>query len=578
MRFHRRNRGHGDDRERGAVLVITALFVTVAVMLAAIVLDLAQLRQDRASNRRTSDLVASAAATSLATPGGTGVLACTDAWEYFLTNTPNAGTVTTVPPCASTFSGACDPAVARTATGRVGRYTVKFTYPVPFGSTMLDRPDVVGGVTQTFNGNADGNACERIGVEVQETQRSMFGNITGTRNTTTASRTVARALSKFDQGGIIALLLLEQTSCDVLTASGQAQIIVEHNGDKPGYITADTSATGGSGSHACNNNNRWAIDAIGTQNSRIVAEGSTSSGLPGIIRMYALAPGQGNAKAYEPGDVAANRLSPAPLAASRRIGRNPIDWRWNCSSVGRDGIGGTTDDCRLGFPPYLNNLKTAIGTTGAPTGFQTYPRPGTPGDKCNLQPSDGAVVLPPGNWWINCPSGFKVANQVQFNSGNFVFQNGIEVGSSGSLTINVGNSGDGYIYLRNGDLTKDAQASIDFHRMFVYVDNGRVTMGAGTGQLNWEAPLAGNFEDLALWSESTQQHDLGGQAQLHIEGVFFTPNADPFVYTGQSGQEQRVNAQFVTRRMDVSGQGTLKLQPSPDRVATLPAWGAALIR
>jgi hypothetical protein len=45
-----------------------------------------------------------------------------------------------------------------------------------------------------------------------------------------------------------------------------------------------------------------------------------------------------------------------------------------------------------------------------------------------------------------------------------------------------------------------------------------------------------------------------------------------------STQEQRVHAPFVTRRMDVGGQGTLRLQPSPDRVAILPAWGAALIR
>ena len=238
---------------------------------------------------------------------------------------------------------------------------------------MLDRPDVVGGATQTFNGNR--TAMRASASESRSKRPNTRCSATSPVRATPRRRAAPwqRALSKFDQGGIIALLLLEQTSCDVLTASGQAQIIVEHNGDKPGYITADTSATGGSGSHACNNNNRWAIDAVGTQNSRIVAEGSTSSGLPGIIRMYTLAPGQGNAKAYEPADVEASRLAPAPLAASRRIGRNPIDWRWNCSPLGHDGIGGTTDDCRLGFPAYLNNLKTAIGTTGAPVGFQTYP-------------------------------------------------------------------------------------------------------------------------------------------------------------------------------------------------------------
>jgi hypothetical protein len=294
--------------------------------------------------------------------------------------------------------------------------------------------------------------------------------------------------------------------------------------------------------------------------------------------MYALAPGQGNARAYEAGDVTAARLSPTPTPASRRIGRSPIDWRWNCSPTGLDGTGGTSDDCRFGRPAYVNLLRTSIGTTGAPAGFGTYPRAGQPDDRCQTQPSDPAINLPSGNWWINCPSGFRITNQATFGSGTFVFQNGLEVGSSGSLTINQGTNVDSTIYLRNGDVTKDAQASLIMERTFVYINGGRIIMGAGTGTLRWVAPISGNFEDLALWSESAAQHDLGGQATLRIEGVFFTPNSDPFTYTGQSTQEQRVNAQFVTRRMDVGGQGTLRLQPTADRVAVLPAWGAALIR
>lgn len=567
-----------ESDEAGAVLVITVLFMSIAIVMAALVLDIAQLRQDRASNRRTADLAAAAAATTLATPGGSGTTACEDGWAYFLTNTANHGPVTTTPTCSATFSGACNPNEARTATGQAGDYTVRFTYPVPFGSALLDRPDVVGGVTQAFYGNADGTACERIGFEIEQRQKAAFGVMAGRSQNTTTSRSVARAISQFDQGGVIALLLLEETSCDSLTASGQAQILVEGNGDKPGYITVDSSATGGSGSHACNNNNRWALDAVGAQNSAIIAQPSPVSGAAGIIRMYALAPGQGNTKAYEPADVASGRLAPTPTPASRRIGRNPFDWRWNCVPVGRDGTGGTSDDCRFGRPAYVNNLRTTIGIAGAPAGYSTYPRSSNPADKCNLQPSDPPINVPVGNWWVNCPSGFKVSNQVQFGGGNLVFQNGIDVGSGGSLSINVGTSSDTVVYLRRGDVTKDAQASLIMNRTFVHIDSGRISMGAGTGQLTWIAPLAGDFEDLALWSESTAQHDLGGQAQLQIDGVFFTPNADPFAYTGQSVQEQRVNAQFITRRMEVGGQGVLRLQPSPDRVAVLPAWGAALIR
>ena len=159
------------DREAGAVLVMTVLFLTVALLMAAIVLDLAQLRLDRASNRRTADLVATAAATTIATPGGTGTSACQDAWSYFLANTENAGQIEQTPACSTTFGSACNADTARTATGEVGDYTFKMTYPVPYGSTMLDAPDVVGGTTQSFYGTVDGTPCERVGIAIQQVQK-----------------------------------------------------------------------------------------------------------------------------------------------------------------------------------------------------------------------------------------------------------------------------------------------------------------------------------------------------------------------------------------------------------------------
>src|SRR5436190_7526636 len=92
------------DDERGTVLVITALFLVICVGMAAVVVDLAQLREDRARQRKSADLVAAAAATSLAAPSGTMNGACTDAWNYFLDNNSDHGTVTTAPPCSTVFA------------------------------------------------------------------------------------------------------------------------------------------------------------------------------------------------------------------------------------------------------------------------------------------------------------------------------------------------------------------------------------------------------------------------------------------------------------------------------------------
>jgi hypothetical protein len=112
---------------------------------------------------------------------------------------------------------------------------------------------------------------------------------------------------------------------------------------------------------------------------------------------------------------------------------------------------------------------------------------------------------------------------------------------------------------------------------FVFLQNGRIDVGAGVGGLGWTAPLMGNFEDLALWSESPLEHRIGGQAGNTLTGTFFVPFSDPFVLTGQAGQFQ-TDAQFVTRRLEVTGQGEVKMHPDPDRSTLIPIREVRLIR
>jgi hypothetical protein len=50
-------------------------------------------------------------------------------------------------------------------------------------------------------------------------------------------------------------------------------------------------------------------------------------------------------------------------------------------------------------------------------------------------------------------------------------------------------------------------------------------------------------------------------------------------FTGQATQSQPLNAQFVSRALNVSGQGTLNLKPSPEDSIKTPLPGNyALIR
>lgn len=201
---------------------------------------------------------------------------------------------------------------------------------------------------------------------------------------------------------------------------------------------------------------------------------------------------------------------------------------------------------------------------------------------CSYQPSDPDIAVT-GNWWIDCPGGLTISNNITFSGGSIVADGPIEVGG-GSLTINSGAPRDEIVYLRSGRLYKVAQAALSMEQTFVHLADGWIDFGGGSGSLTWTAPIggttnaaAGRFEDLALWSESRHVHALGGQSGNQLEGTLFTPNADPFVLTGQSGQFQTA-AQFLTRRLEVKGQGEVSMHPDPDRITLIPVRDVRLIR
>jgi hypothetical protein len=567
---------------------VVALFVVVMIGMAAVVVDLAAFRQDRAANREAADLVATAAATAYARTGATVVDACNSGWDYFRSNVTADASPATGPNCGLVFGSTCDPATKRTAIGTAGQYTVSIMNPVPDGDALLDHPDIVGGASQPPNADFDSVPCERIGVQITRTRRTLFSSVLGMRSNTLSARSVAVPTARNGVDSPINLLLLDPTGCNAFTASGQASIVVHPVEDKPGYITIDSDGkgTGASGNRACSNANSYTIDALGNQNSKIIALPNPNQA-PGVIRSYALS-GSASAHAYDPNDVATNRLSPKPTGSNQRTGRAKVDWAYNCTTLGVDGVAGPNpatgmnDDCSSApaKPSYIAQLVSGIGaaSTTAPAGYSTFPRPNTPTDKCSYSSSDAAVNLPVGNWWVNCPSGFSVSNAFTFLGGNVVFQGSASVGAQGSLIINNQTSGDATVFFRSGgSLTKGAQGSLTINHSMVYIANGNIDIGAGTGTVTWTAPINGNFAGLALWSESSAAHQLGGQASMNCVGVFFMPNADPFTFTGQ-GTQQALQIQLITYRLSVAGQGVLDLVPVPTNRLTFPAWGGALIR
>ena len=108
------------------------------------------------------------------------------------------------------------------------------------------------------------------------------------------------------------------------------------------------------------------------------------------------------------------------------------------------------------------------------------------------------------------------------------------------------------------------------------------------GTIDWIAPnqntgrrnttLANEyFEDLALWTETSTTSEVKGEGNSITGGVYFFPNAT-FEFSGQASQLIDLNAQFLARRLLLSGQGRLAMQPNPNDTVDTPAPFFKLIR
>lgn len=116
--------------------------------------------------------------------------------------------------------------------------------------------------------------------------------------------------------------------------------------------------------------------------------------------------------------------------------------------------------------------------------------------------------------------------------------------------------------------------------------DGAISMSGGGSSADWTAPnqLSGEpdstspFEDIALWTETAADTALKATGSNRTEGVYFLPNS-LMTFTGQATQDQPLNAQFISRRLDMKGQGDLALRPNPADAIKIPVPGLiALIR
>jgi hypothetical protein len=542
--------------EAGMVFVWMAVFLVVALALAAFVIDLAALRQDRASNRSAADMAATAGARRLSEGHLTAsarVDACNAAWTYA---TKNLGVTGSAPDCAAFGTTVCDNSttVPMSKSGTAGNYTITITNPV----TNLDTNTINNsGAAGAYSTTIDGKACERVAVSITQIRSFAFASIIGAHTGSTTSESVGRAISGTTAGELAALLILEPSKCEALTANGGGTIEVKGVGTSPGIIAVDSSATAGGGGPTACANNKWAVDATTNSNTAIMADAG-SSGTAGKLELYALTVDPTNQHGYEGSQLTNGNLSPQPIASPSQYGRSVVDNQYNCDPA-------TNVSCQASGPYDVNVLQTNYGS-GTPAGFATIT-----GAACNV--TTGTVTYS-GDTFVNCPT-FSVKNATATFTGSVVFAGGVSVQTGGTLNVNPAATADRFVYLRTGDFSTSSSATLNMQRTFVFLKTGVVALQQ-TNPVNWTAPTGGAFHGLALWSESSSDDSFKGQASLSLDGVYFTPNAH-VQFDGQGSQVQ-LHAQFIANTLDMSGSGTLVMTPDPNSTVRLPVVAASLIR
>ncbi len=557
------------EGEKGAVLV-TVLFSIVALLaMAALVLDLAAVRVNRSASQTVADSAATAAA--LDAEGFNGQKACETALDYLELNLPHAGPFSGAD-CLS-FTDTCQTGItpASSTVATAGSWVATLTYPVLDTSPLLTS-SAIGQPTQPLHPD-DGDPCERFGVSIQGTHNYVFGRILGATSATTNIHSVARGFVPDGHQFALNLLILERYDCAALsvnTSGGGGGIVVDAvlNGDTglldQGFIAVDSDASAGCGGPG----------VIVTSGGGSIIRSDGPDGCAGQIGShigpggFTVGEGCGQIQLLAPGVPGCNWpactssgvIAPDPIPRRGRITRAPVDHRFNCKTTYNFGVGWEIDPCTETPAPHIDNLVAALGGPGIPPGYTEW---STLGHGCNV----GSVVVPPGDYYIDCPN-FRPGD-VTFQGGNIVFEKNLSLTGSDTLVINNPAITESTVFFRSTGALSMTGGSLTINHAMVYMsDHHQTNISITGGDIVWSAPETGVFQDLALWYDSEQEVKFAGGGILDLDGVFFAPVA-LISYAGNGGQSQ-VSAQFVARRLSVGGNGTLVVRPSWERAVLFP--------
>ena len=562
--------------EQGAFILLYVFVGLGLLAMAALAIDLSRLRGDRRVDRAAADAAAAAGALSLHSSAPGPFNACVAAWKQAAENLGSTPPAAGTSPCsgvgsAITSTTTCaDTDAARSVVGTIGAFSVTVTTPVPDTSPLLNAETAGGDTTQAVLPTWDGSQCDRIGVTIQVTRKSIFAGVVGAASSTTTVHSVARGVTAQGSGANPpALVALNKNDCLAVNA-GTGLIEAVNNGSHAGIIQADSDASTSSGSFTCSSNKVLAVTGNGV---RIKADPG-SDGSVGILAYYASARPTAGYDSSKSGDYVGTL---SQLAAP--ITRSPVDLKYHCSAADVPDTG----RCPAADDPIQQLFDTyTVGAPPAP--YSTFP---LVGQSCTAPPP----VFTPGNWLINCPSGFTVGIPVLFGGGSLVFTGDVNIVAGGNLLVNsavvanpvtglpvpVDGTLDSIVTIRgtSGLTMQSASASLSMAQTLLYTTQATGNFQGGP-TIRWSPPSAGDLKGLMMWSEATSTMAFGGGPTFKCDGVVFVPNT--LLSIQGSGTLNATNVQFWTDRIETQGAAQFILRPDPSSSIATSAAQSRLIR
>ena len=333
--------------------------------------------------------------------------------------------------CAPITNSCNNSTAERAPSTTVGNVTVSIHHPVP----------AVGDPGPAWTGPGSTTACHSAGgfgsSSRHETRRFSRAILGVSSSTTTRSATMRPASLT---GGPPALWVLDPTGCVPLKVDGGSQVTVGTS-TVQGVITVDSDGTTCSGSSTT-------ISATGS-GSLLRAIGPPSGGTTGVISLVGVGGWRdelfdgprvipltwpADASLRSPNTATSPRVPTSTGSTTARPATRRSTASRSTTVRTPPPMGGTSY-------PYIDNLKTAVGTSGEPsTGAWTTIGPG----RRECSPS-ASVTYPVGNYYVRCTrgnNGFVVNGgvTVTFSGGNVVFEDNVTVSNGGILQFNTANT------------------------------------------------------------------------------------------------------------------------------------------